>query len=292
MRRSAASTSPTVMENCPSSSFGPRRRSGVHDTRRRSLPQRPQPKPRITRVSIRSGRYAWGARIACLGQQELLPVGLLLVNVVALAGYTVLVVRARTSHSKALWLLANPALLFCVATDTAEPLALAMVMLAITSGSWLPAVLAGTLGLVRESYMTVLGIARRPTLAIAAAAISAISIRLLRARFLGETPFASGGHFTWPVTGYIDGLRSMAWPPAVLTLLILVAVGATFARGFPVSGRWRRASWWATGLLGLCLSALVTSDLINLVRALGAVPILWALEPRRIIATNGDQNCP
>lgn len=222
--------------------------------------------------------YPLLARMVALGEPGLLPIGLLTVNIVAMATYSTFVMHATKRHPKAIWLLANPALLVGLATDTAEPLAFALLILALGSGSWVAALAATALGVVRESYATVLGIGRRPGLMIAAGAVSALGIRLAAGATLGQSPFEGSSIFTWPIAGYLKGFDSQPWPKAALSLLLLAAMVATFIRGFLVRGAWVRLSWWSTGLLGLCLAEVVTNDVLNVVRALGAVPLLWVLQ--------------
>ena len=222
--------------------------------------------------------YSWVASLLVLGIPSLLPVGLFATNLIATAFYAVSVVRLAEANRKAWWLLANPAIFIGVTSDTAEPFGLALVMIALLSYSPSFCVLAaGAAGLVRESFGTILGFAQHPLLAFAAAALSAISIRVAAAGSLDQSPTQGLGSLDWPLKGYLDAIPSMELASAIITVCVGLAMVFTTLRSFSPGSIWSRMSWFLTGMLGLCVSSYVIDNVVNLFRALGMVPLLWVL---------------
>ena len=82
------------------------------------------PSYRYTRVG-----YAWMGRVFALGRVDLIPVGLMLVNLTALAGIGALTAKlVQLYGERSYLLLLNPGLYVGFATDTAEPLGLLLLI--------------------------------------------------------------------------------------------------------------------------------------------------------------------
>ena len=223
------------------------------------------PGRRIFSPSYRYARagYSWIAWSLAAGQPEWVLFGLSLTGALALAATTVMALRLSDELGyRAMLLLLNPALYVGFLYDTAEPLAIALLTLAFTGGSFL-AVLA--LSIVRPSYMA--GLVPLGTSFIIGLT-AAIGFRLYWVGHFGDALLGGSGTFALPFIG-------VASTPSVAGVLVAAAGLYTVVRG----GTHRDIGWILAGLMVCSLSEVVYDTPINAVRAAGLLPVLWTFGP-------------
>ena len=222
--------------------------------------------------------YAWLGRMAALGRTEWIPIGLLAVNGTALFAIGALSsALARRRGPVSYLLAANPAIYVGFASDTAEPLGVALLVGALAAstvrgaGFW-----AAWLGAVRPSLGTAL-LARGRNLAALMVPFAVVGLAI---RFVGLATFGGDASIppstvVLPFTGYFDVWRSLEDADALLTGIPLIAAIATIYVGLAKRTGWVRVSWVASGLLALTFGALVLRQPNNWIRAAAALPVLW-----------------
>lgn len=160
-------------------------------------------------------------------------------------------------------LLGNPAVFLGFLGDTAEPLAVLLLALTLTSGSlWL----AGLLGSVRPTYISGLFGRWRPLLI---GLVVAGAVRGIASYLFPDAGIGIAGSVSWPLHGYLQF-------PSLGAGMILVACLATLIQGV----RKRDPGWVIAGCSVLCLGPLVLENPVNAFRAAGLLPVLWAFGPR------------
>jgi hypothetical protein len=210
--------------------------------------------------------YSWLVWAASVGQAGLIPYAMAAVGGLAVIGTLILAISLRERLGSAAWyLVLNPALYVGFAGDTAEPLAILFLGLALaTSNPW-----AGVaLGVTRPDYLlALLGRWRTFGYGVAAAALVAgYSI----IRFGLDTLFPEGARlFGLPMAGYLESSSLIGWGLALLAMITL-AVGVRF----------RNWTWAVVGLYVLCFSYTVLLDPVNAWRAAGLMPVFWAFGVR------------
>ena len=209
--------------------------------------------------------YGWLSSMASLGREQWIPYGMALVGALALAANAWMAVSLRDRLGARSWLLiANPALYIGFAGDTAEPLALFLLTLAMASGTVWSSM---ALGVTRPSYLVAL-ITRKRQFALGLA-ITAALLTYSIVRFGTEQLIPDGGRFDLPVRAYIEHPSLAGW------ILLALAVGTVGI------GVWERDwAWGLSGLLVLALGSDVTVAVENAWRAAGMLPVLWAFGPR------------
>ena len=216
--------------------------------------------------------YGWLAAIASLGQERLIPFGMALVGALALAGNLVLAIRLRYELGARAWILiANPALYIGFAGDTAEPLAILALTIALGAGA---AWAALAVGVTRPSYL--IALVRQPRqLAVGAfAALALLTYSIIQ--FGTDQLIPGGGRIGLPFVAYVESPSFAGWALVGLALL-------TVAMGI----RERDWAWIVAGMIVVCLGSDVTPNVENAWRAAGMLPVLWAFgpghEPVRVI---------
>jgi hypothetical protein len=239
------------------------------------------PSQRLMVPSYRYGRvgYAWLGRIAALGRVDWIPIGLMAVNLVSLAGIAAITAKlVGRFGARAYLLVLNPGLYVGFARDTAEPAGVLLLLLAVVSGSAVVAgIAAGGLGTLRPSLALGLPVRGRNLLAVIGS--SAVLFGLVRAvAYLNiddtTTPIET---IVPPLTGYLDVFTQEETHIVVGAIMLLVAVGATGIVGVFRRRGWVRFSWVANVALLLSMGAFVLNDPFNWTRAAVILPVLWAL---------------
>lgn len=236
--------------------------------------------------------YAWLGRLAALGRPGWVPVGLMAVNalsLLAVGAISSVVVQRRGPIS--FILAANPALYIGFASDTAEPLGIALLMVALVASTGRRAGLAaGLLGAVRPSLATALPERGRNLGAlIASFAAVALAVRFIGSAALGGDASIPNATFVIPLTGYFDVWQELPPGAAVVAGIPLVAALATIYFGLTKRSGWVRVSWVATGLLVLTFGSLVLHHPNNWIRAAAALPVVWGLSRPPDARVAGDQ---
>jgi hypothetical protein len=162
--------------------------------------------------------------------------------------------------------LANPALYIGFVGDTAEPLAIALLTLALAYGSFL-ATLA--LAIVRPDYLV--GLLSNWRLVLSGALLG-VGFRMFWVERFDDSMIGGSVALSWPMVGIIDASSPVGW-------LVIAAGLFTVVRGIVE----RDLSWVASGVLVVCFSAVVYDSTANAIRAAGLLPVLWAFGPRRIV---------
>jgi hypothetical protein len=232
------------------------------------------PSYRYTRVG-----YAWLGRAFALGRVDLIPIGLMLVNLTALAGIGAL--TAKSVHlygERSYLLLLNPGLYVGFATDTAEPLGLCLLIVALLSGSvLLSGAASAALGTVRPSFGLGLPARGRNLGVIVGSVIAgALLIRLI-AQFRIDDHTTPIETLVAPATGFLDIFRTEG--PALVAgsaLLLIVIATTAVVGGFRRTGM-VRVAWLSNAFLLLCMGSFVLNDPFNWTRASAVLPVLWAL---------------
>ena len=216
--------------------------------------------------------YSWLVWAGSGGQPGLIPYALAAVGGLAIIGILILAISRRERLGPLVWFLVlNPALYIGFAGDTAEPLAILFLGLALASSRpW-----AGVaLGVTRPDYLLAL-LGRWKTFGYGVAA-AALLVGYAVIRFGFETLIPGGARlFGLPLAGYIENPSAAGWALAVLAVVTL-AIGVRF----------RNWTWVVVGLYVLCFSHTVVLDPVNAWRAAGLMPVLWAFGPR-VATTQG-----
>ncbi len=227
--------------------------------------------------------YAWLGRLAALGRTAWVPVGLMLVNAAALitVGMISSAFARRWGPSHYL-LAANPAIFVGFAADTAEPLGVALLMVALVASTGGGASFAaGLLGAVRPSLATALPLRRRNLPALFVTFV----VMVLALRFVGIAAFGSGpippSTIVIPFAGYLEVWRLLPAGSSLITGIPLIAAVATIYVGLTKKTGGVRVSWAATGMLVLMFGPFVLEHPVNWIRAAAALPVLWSMPPRR-----------
>ena len=214
-----------------------------------------EPAYRFTRAS-----FGWLAAAASFGQEAWIPYGLAVVGVVSLAATVAFAMSVRERLGPRIWLLlVNPAIYLGFAGDTAEPLGLLLLAIAISTGSvWV----SFALGVTRPSFLVALfGRWRQLSLGLAATA-GILAYGLVR--FGADQFIPDGGRIGLPFTAYFEHSTLSGWLLAALASATLV-----------VGIRRRDWAWVVSGVLIICLGDDVTANPANAWRAAGMIPVLW-----------------
>lgn len=222
--------------------------------------------PDLLHVTYRYSRVGFSlvAWMFSFGNETLVLPALVIVGLLAVAGVGFASGFLRERLGWRSWiLLLNPALYIGFIGDTAEPLGILLLILAMM-GSGLLA--SAALGLTRPSYAVALF--DRLPLAVAAV-LTAIAVRLVAVAIFQAPLFDSPTElFALPVLAYLA-------EPSLAGFVVLLAGLATIGIGLAN----RNLAWVSSGLLVLVLGTAVTIDPINAVRAAGMLPVLWAFGP-------------
>ena len=219
-----------------------------------------EPAYRFTRAG-----FGWLAAAASLGQETWIPYGMAIVGVVSLVGMTWVAMSLRERLGPRIWIiLLNPAIYLGFAGDTAEPLGLFFLAYAMATGSiWA----AAAIGVTRPSYL--IGLLGRWRQVGAGALATGLILAYGLIRFGAEQFIPSGGRVDLPLRAYFEHSSVSGWMVAVIAAITLVI------------GIWTRDwAWIGSGLLILSLGTDVTADPVNVWRAAGMIPVLWAFGPR------------
>jgi hypothetical protein len=219
--------------------------------------------PSVVYRYLRIG-MSWLAFVLSFGQEGLVLPALFTIGLSAVAavGFLSGFWRQRFGlRSSALVL--NPALYIGFVGDTAEPLGVLLLALALTgSGYWA----AVALGVTRPTFGTALFGRWRLLLVLAA---TAITVHLAAVWIFGGSIFdAASGTFALPTIAYFN-------QPSVVGFLVLASGGSTLLLG----GIRRDPAWIVSGILVVVLGEAVAANPLNAVRAAGMLPVLWALTP-------------
>lgn len=222
----------------------------------------------------RSG-FSWLGSMLVLGVDGLLLAGIAAVGLlsVGLVGYVAVRERERLGI-KAWWLIANPALFIAVGGDTAESLAILLLVLALLGGHVWSAV---SLAVVRPSYL--LALLDRRRLFIPAIGM-ALGFRLFWVLRFDGVFSGFVGTLGLPFGGFIA-------EPSVAGLVVTAAAVVTIVIGV-LNKSW---SWVLSGLLVVCLTSSVHLEPLIVIRVAGMLPVLWAFGPQRHlgIATSKEE---
>lgn len=208
--------------------------------------------------------FSWAGWLVSFGQEEWVLPALFAVGLssVAALGFVSGVLQDRLGP-RALFLVANPALYLGFAGDSAEPLGLLFLTLAMM-GSGLWAALA--LGATRPTYALAL-LGRWPS--FVSAMTAAIAVRVIAALIFSASVFQGAeGAFAPPLRSFFDH-------PSVVGFAVLIAGLVTLVIG--VSRR--DLAWAVAGVLVVLLGDSVLASPLNAVRAAGMMPVLWAFGP-------------
>ncbi|MGH8873123.1 MAG: hypothetical protein ACRDWS_14265 [Acidimicrobiia bacterium] len=209
--------------------------------------------------------YSWLTWAVIGGQHHLIPYGMAIVGGLALVGVliTALVLQNRLG-TQAWLLLLNPALYIGFAGDTAEPLAILFLTLAMASNSHWAGV---ALGVTRPDYL----IAAFGRWRVLAAGLTASVVMAAYGiwRFGFDTLLPKVDLLALPFAGYLDQPSLAGW------LLATAALGTLV-----VGIRNRDVVWVLAALFVVCFAPIVTVEPVNAWRAAGMLPVLWAFGPR------------
>ncbi len=215
--------------------------------------------------------FSWLAWTLSFGREGLVLPALFLVGLVSVATVGFLSGFWRQRLGAKSWLLVlNPALFIGFVGDTAEPLGILLLVLAFTGSGPLA---AAALGITRPTYATAL-LGRWRSLSVAVA--SGVAVVILAVQL-----------FDAPIFGTLDGAFSLPFiayfsQPSIGGFAVLGAGVATLVAGLVR----KDLAWLASGLIVLVLGEGVTANPINAVRAVGMLPVLWALTVPSRKATN------
>ena len=210
--------------------------------------------------------YSWLVWVGSGGQPGLIPYAMAAVGGLAVIGTLILAISLRKRLGPSAWFLVlNPALYLGFAGDTAEPLAILLLGLALASSHpWAGA----ALGAVRPDYLLAL-LGRWKSFAYGVTAATLL-VGYAAIRFGFESLFPPGARLLGlPLVGYLEN-------PTVAGWVLAACAVATLAIGL----RYRNLAWTAVGLYVLCFSDTVLFAPVNAWRAAGLIPVLWAFGPR------------
>ena len=210
--------------------------------------------------------YSWLVWAGSGGQPGSIPYAMAAIGALAVIGTLILAIALRGRLGPSAWFLVlNPALYVGFAGDTAEPLAILFLGLALASNRPLAGV---ALGVTRPDYLLAL-LWRWKTFAYGVTA-AALLLAYAGFRFGIETLFPFDTRvFGPPLAGYLETPSIAGW------VLASAALG-TLAIGV----RSRNWTWIVVGVYILCFSQKVLLDPVNALRAAGMLPVLWAFGPR------------
>ncbi len=207
------------------------------------------------------------ASIISLGRDPLVLPALAFVGLLSVAGVGFLAGYHRERLGAKAWLLIlNPALLNGFIGDTAEPLAIFLLTLILlgSRNAWTTIGMAIT----RPTYAVSL-VERTRLLVIAIAA--AVAVRFFAWwRFAGSIFDSPDSVFAPPLIGYVA-------EPSIVSVFVGLAAVGTLAMGV-TNKNW---TWLASGAFVMCIGPAVLAHPVNLVRAAGMIPVVWALVPLR-----------
>jgi len=223
--------------------------------------------------------YSLIARAAVAWQADLIPIGLFGVNLAAMgilggiAGW-----KVSDWGLRAMFLPANPAVLIGISADTAEVVGVLLLTWAMMSSRrWVALISGALLGMTRPSYVTAVPAGRRGTTAALAVILVAIAIQvwLIAARGVGYG--GTLGTVTLPFMGYIEAWGNIDITARLACAAVVVAGVATIMKAVRTPGSATRLALAGTGLLAVSLGPVVVSEPVNLLRAVGALPLLWII---------------
>jgi hypothetical protein len=222
--------------------------------------------PSLLHVTYRYSRVGFSlvAWMFSFGNETFVLPALALVGLLAVGGVGFASGFLRERLGWRSWILMlNPALYIGSIGDTAEPLGILLLVLAMV-GSGLLA--SAALGMTRPTYAV--AIFNRLDLALAAV-LTAIAVRLA-AVVIFQAPFfdSPSSYFSLPAVAYF-------LEPSFAGFAVLIAGLATMRVGLAK----RNLAWVSSGLLVIVLGTAVTEDPINAVRAAGMLPVLWVFGP-------------
>ena len=207
--------------------------------------------------------YSWAASLASIGQESLILLGLSLVGLGSVVFVSIVSIGLRpTLGPKAWFLLLNPALVIGFLYDTAEPLGIALLVMALRGGRFAPAI---GLAVVRESYLVALA---RRHLSFLLVLTVAIGVRLYWVFHFGDSLLGGAGNLALPFVGVTS-------KPSAAGVIVTATAFATVIIGI----RCRNLAWILSGALVCSLGELVFANPINSFRAAGMLPVLWAFGP-------------
>jgi hypothetical protein len=226
----------------------------------------------------RYGRLGFSvlARVAVLGRIDLVPIGFVAVNALAVLwiGW-VAGTHVGTWGRRALLLPLNPAVVIGFMADTAEVVAIATLLLAVVARRTTSAVAAAALlASTRESYSTASLLASRPMPVALAILVAVTAIRVVGVVALGLPWSGAGGNLALPFAGYLAGWQQQTTAAALVSAAVVAAGVVTLFKARRRSG-WVGWAYLFTGALVVSVADLVVSHPVNLLRAAGALPVVW-----------------
>jgi hypothetical protein len=225
--------------------------------------------------------YSWLAWAASGGQPGLVPYALALVGALAVIGTLILAISLRARVGPSAWFLVlNPALYIGFAGDTAEPVAILFLGLALATDAIWAAI---ALGVTRPDFLLSMIGRWRPLFAgIAAAVVIAIYSVW---HFGLDTMLPKVDLLAVPLSGYIEHSTAAGW-------VLAVAASSTLV----VGARYRNWAWVAVGTYVISFAPVVTADPVNAWRAAGLMPVLWAfgagVTPSQEAGSMADEEFP
>ncbi|MGA7228327.1 MAG: hypothetical protein WBZ40_09940 [Acidimicrobiia bacterium] len=214
-----------------------------------------EPSYRYARVG-----YSWVSSALVLGRRSLILMGLSFTGLLCVGLVTFMAAGMRDQLGIRTWFLVlNPALFIGALYDTAEPLAIVLVVAGFMAGLRLASL---ALAVVRPTYAV--AVANRPYTFVTVIVL-AILFRLVWVVHFGDSILGGASNLALPFTGVVSS-------PNPVGIAVVVAGLVTLIGGI----RARSWSWLAAGLLVCCLGGPVYADPINAVRAAGMLPVLWA----------------
>ncbi|MGA7097452.1 MAG: hypothetical protein WB245_07780 [Acidimicrobiia bacterium] len=204
--------------------------------------------------------YSWVSSALVLGRRSLILMGLSFTGLICVGLVTFMAAGLRDQLGLKTWLLVlNPALFIGALYDTAEPLAIVLLVAGFVAGLRLCSL---ALAVVRPTYAV--AVANRPATFVAVIVLS-ILFRLVWVAHFGDSIMGGASNLAFPFTGVASSPNPVGF--AVLVAGLVTLIGGIRARSW---------SWLAAGLLVCCLGGPVYADPINAVRAAGMLPVLWA----------------
>ena len=205
--------------------------------------------------------FGWLGWALSVGQNSMIPYSLLMVGLLSVIGLLAAAVSLRPRlGTRARLILCNPAIYIGLAGDTAEPLALLLLVLALASES---RIAAAALGITRPDFLVSLWGKWRLFLPGALSAIALLAYSSIAFGVLSLT--SASVRIGPPLAGFASELSFGG------VVLALVAI-ATVVLGVKEKD-W---SWIVSGAFVLCFAPDVLANSANAWRAAGFLPVLWA----------------
>lgn len=224
--------------------------------------------------------YAWMGRVAALGRPALIPVGLFVVNVIALIVLAITCSRLYDVVGfRAYLLVANPAVYVAFLSDTAELVAVTALTLALYLPRRGAFGAAAILAITRPSLIPTLAARGRNVVMLLIVATASISVVALKAWFTFETFSAPANVLAPPLVGYAATIGNATPADSILLVALAIAALGTVIVGLTKAKGWVRVGWVVSGLLVLMLGQAVLQDMNDWARAAAALPVLWAFGP-------------